>query len=448
MIPVLKKNILNLSNWRNYLSRLIGLEISTFSRYYDQVIQWIPLDNDASSIFEEIECSKKVTILKDNEFPDLRHQTYERSLIFLKGTLNHHHDIQGLFHSLKSKLSRNTRIVSVLYNSYYRWLYIFANKLGIRKGDAPFTFITHTDLVNLCKISGYELVKMRSVVFFPFKFFGIGFIINKIFPVIPFIKNFGLVSLIVLRPIIPEKEKPSLSVIIPARNEKGNIENALNRMPKFHGCKVEIIFVEGHSEDGTWDEILRVQETYSSQFIIKAYQQIGKGKADAVRLGFANARHDLLIILDADLTMPPERLELFYNAYTLGLADFINGNRLVYPMEDHAMRFLNRLGNAFFAKMLSYILGIKIGDSLCGTKLLTRQDYNRFIKWRADFGDFDPFGDFELLFPVAVLSLGIVDIPIRYMNRAYGSTNIKRFHHGMMLLKMLWIGFYRIGMGR
>src|SRR4030095_10294399 len=158
----------------------------------------------------------------------------------------------------------------------------------------------------------------------------------------------------------------------------------------------------------------------------KAFQQTGKGKADAVRLGFRNASGDVLTILDADLTMPPELLGRFFDAYCSGYADFVNGTRLVYPMEGEAMRPINWLGNVFFAKALSSVLQSRVGDSLCGTKLLARHDYERLERWPNDFGDLDPFGDFELLFPAAVLGLGIIDIPIRYRTRTYGSTNIHR----------------------
>lgn len=243
------------------------------------------------------------------------------------------------------------------------------------------------------------------------------------------------------------KKNYSITVVIPARNEKGNIENALKRMPQFKG-DLEIIFVEGHSNDGTWEEIQRVVRQYGDKFNLKALRQTGKGKSDAVRLGFAHATCDLLTILDADLTMPPELLGRFYNAYNSGLADFVNGTRLVYPMEGEAMRPLNRLGNIFFAKALSWVLGVRLGDSLCGTKLLARHDYARMIAWRGDFGDVDPFGDFELLFPAATLALGIVDIPVRYRARTYGSTNISRFRHGFILLKMTLIGFFKIRLGK
>jgi len=197
----------------------------------------------------------------------------------------------------------------------------------------------------------------------------------------------------------------------------------------------------------SWEEIQRVATIYKNRFRIQTFQQIGKGKGDAVRLGFANASEPLLAILDADLTMPPEMLHRFYDAYCAGFGDFVNGSRLVYPMEGEAMRFLNRLGNIFFAKTLSWVLGAPLGDSLCGTKLLARHDYERMIRWRQDFGDFDPFGDFELLFPAAIFGLGIVDIPVRYLARTYGATNIHRFRHGFQLLRMTLIGFVRIKLG-
>jgi glycosyltransferase involved in cell wall biosynthesis len=275
--------------------------------------------------------------------------------------------------------------------------------------------------------------------------FGLGSLVNRVLPLIPLIRWLGLTFVATLRPVIAGAPI-GLSCVIPARNERGNIEGALQRFPDL-GCPIEVIFVEGHSTDGTWDEIQRVARVYQDRFRIQTLQQTGKGKADAVRLGFERATLPLLTILDADLTMPPEMLGRFYEAYCQGRGDFVNGSRLVYPMEGDAMRFLNRLGNIFFAKSLSWILDARLGDSLCGTKLLTRHDYRRFIAWRRDFGDFDPFGDFELLFPAAILGLGMVDIPVRYRARQYGSTNISRFRHGLQLLRMTSLGFFRIKLG-
>jgi glycosyltransferase involved in cell wall biosynthesis len=260
------------------------------------------------------------------------------------------------------------------------------------------------------------------------------------------VRRLSLAWVVVLRPIKAEEKSPSLSIIIPTRNEKGNIEELLLRLPALD-ANSEVIFVEGHSTDGTWEEIQRVAAIHSEKYKIHTLRQTGEGKADAVRLGIARATGDLITILDADLTMPPEMLGRFYDAWREGRADFINGNRLMYPMEDRAMRFLNRLGNVFFAKALSFVLDTPIGDSLCGTKLFSRRDYERFTKWRETFGDVDPFGDFELLFPACALGVGLIEVPIRYRSRRYGTTNIHRFYHGWILLRMTILGFLRLRCG-
>jgi hypothetical protein len=248
----------------------------------------------------------------------------------------------------------------------------------------------------------------------PFKLFGLGALINRVLAGISIVRNLALVSVLVLRPVKRSEQLPSLSILIPARDERDNIEAALGRLPDFGGAEIEIIFVEGHSTDGTWEEIQRVIEAWKGRFDCVAFQQTGVGKADAVRLGLGKATKELVAILDADLTMPPEYLSRYYDAYCRGLADFINGSRLVYPVQGDAMRPLNRLGNVFFAKALSLILDIPISDALCGTKLLSRRDCERFVQWRRDFGEFDPFGDFELLFPAATMALGSVDIAVRW----------------------------------
>jgi len=387
------------------------------------------------------------TIISDDEFIDISDEYEKKTVVLINGSINHDYDIQGLLLNLHAKISRTCRVVIVAYNPYVSWLYLLANKLNLRRGELPTTFVTRVDLENIAKISGFSITRTRHAVYCPWRLFGLGNLINRLSPCIPLVRWFGLTYTTVLRPEIRETvRKPSLTCVIPARNERGNIENAISRFPKLD-CDFEIIFVEGHSSDETWEEIVRVKNKYQKEFNIRAFQQKGKGKSDAVRLGFSEATKDLLTILDADLTMPPEMLGRFYNAYCEGYGDFVNGTRLVYPMEGDAMRFLNRLGNVFFAKMLSWVLGERIGDSLCGTKLVARHDYQRMVNWRADFGDFDPFGDFELLFPAAIMGLGIVDVPIRYLDRTYGSTNISRFRHGLMLLKMTAIGFFKLKLG-
>ena len=433
------------SRWKKYVNAFLAGELSALTRYYDRLIQWLPRADDNGALLAAMDAPVKETIGRDESFPDLTGESDKRTAILVNGTFNHEFDIQGLLSQLKPKLSRTSRVIAVLYNPYLRSLYSLANRLRIRKGELPSTFVTQVDLQNIVKVAGFEIVRSRLAVYCPWKMLGLGNAINRVLPLVPLVRWFCLTYIVVLRPL-GRQTRPGISCVIPARNERGNIENALKRFPDL-GCETEIVFVEGHSSDGTWEEIQRVAALYGDRFRIQAVRQTGKGKADAVRLGFAHATQPLLVILDADLTMPPEMLGRFYEVYCQGFGDFINGSRLVYPMEGDAMRFLNRLGNIFFAKMLSGILDVRIGDSLCGTKLVTRADYQRMEAWRRDFGDFDPFGDFELLYPAAVLGLGIIDIPIRYMARTYGETNIQRFRHGLLLLKMTWIGLIRIKLG-
>ncbi len=437
-------------SWRRYVNSILAEEISTFTRYFDALLQWSPRESDSGVLFEAIESPRKSVVHLETELAEEMRTIAPqgRAAVVLNGNLNHDLDIEKTLANLRPHINRESRLVLVVYNPYLRFLYRLANSFGLRSGEAPCTFVTENDVQSLAKLGGFEVVRCRLAGYCPWRLGGVGDLINKIMPVLPLIRWTALAEIITLRPIVAEEGAPSLSVVIPARNERGNIENALLRLPELPGGgKLEVIFVEGHSNDGTWEEIQRVIPLYAQRFPIYAYQQTGKGKSDAVRLGFSKASHDLLVILDADLTMPPELLVRFYAAWRKGLGDFINGNRLAYPMEGEAMRPLNHLGNLFFAKAVSYVLGARLGDTLCGTKLMTRRDYARMTAWRKDFGDFDPFGDFEMLFPAALFALGIVDVPIRYRDRTYGSTNISRFRHGWMLLKMTMLGFFRAKLG-
>jgi glycosyltransferase involved in cell wall biosynthesis len=260
------------------------------------------------------------------------------------------------------------------------------------------------------------------------------FLNRWIAPLLPF---FCLSHIAIFRKAGAPPKQPSVSIIIPARNEAGNIAAAVQRIPSFAG-DIELIFIEGHSKDDTWEQIQKVQKDHPDKKILIA-RQTGRGKGDAVRLGFSMATGDILMILDADLTMPPEDLPKFYNAVASGHCDFANGCRLVYPMEKEAMQFLNLCANKLFGILFSWLLGQHVKDTLCGTKVLTRSNYEALAANRAYFGDFDPFGDFDLLFGADKLNLKIRDIPVRYRERTYGSTNIQRFRHGILLFRM--VGF-------
>jgi hypothetical protein len=369
-------------------------------------------------------------------------------LVILEGVINYDNNIQKTLEELQQKLNRHGRIAVVLFNSYLKIFYQIANFLGLRKNPLPSVFLTKLNLENIAKLAGYELVFLRPCIYFPFYVPLFSSLINGLLPTLSFLKNFSFVQIAVLRPIKKEISPPSLSIIIPARNEKGNIKNTLAPLENLPTSDIEVIFVEGNSTDGTYEEIENLLRNYNGKYSLKLFKQNAKGKKDAVDVGFSKSTKDLVTILDADLTMPPEFLLQFYKAYCDGLGDFINGNRLFYPMEDEAMKPLNFLGNIFFAKALSYVLREDLSDSLCGTKLFSNHHLKMIKQWNMDFGEFDPFGDFEMIFPASILGLGIINVPIPYRNRVYGTTNIQRFYHGFMLFKMTLIGYLNVRIGK
>lgn len=426
----------------------IAREISRITRYADRLVQLDALNGDEGLLLGEIRAPTKSTLRSSDLGQQLPRDAGDRAVFLLNGNFNASLDIQTMLETCGAHLSRSDRVVVVVYNHYLAWAYRLADRMGFRNGPPCTTFVTRTNLGQLAKLSGFEVVRLRPAVYLPWHFFGIGTVVNAVMPAIPGLRWLSLVAVVVLRPVKQSTQAPSVTVVIPARNERGNIESALQRLPDL-GPSTEVIFVEGHSNDGTWEEIRRVTSLWDGRgdMRVRAFQQTGRGKVDAVRLGFSKASGDVLTILDADLTMPPELLPRFLEAYCRGLGDFVNGTRLVYPMEGEAMRFLNRLGNVFFAKLVSWATEVPLADTLCGTKLLARRDYERCVRWRADFGDFDPFGDFELLFPAGVLGLGLVDIPVAYKSRTYGTTNIHRFRDGFRLLRMVFIGVFRLRMG-
>ena len=343
-------------------------------------------------------------------------------------------DIQKSFAELKKVCHKNTRIIISSYNILWEPILKLSEFLGLKSKQPIQNWLTINDIINLMLLEGFEVIKKERKIILPKNIPIFSFIFNNLFANIPIINKLDLVNFIIARPIEPDTNIYSVSVLVPARNEKGNIENAILRTPKF-GKSIEFIFVEGHSQDNTWDEILSIKKKYKDLNIV-ALKQSGKGKGNAVREGFEIATGDILMILDADLTTPPEELPKFYNALATNKGEFINGCRLVYPVEKQAMRFLNIIGNQFFGTFLSFILGQKLKDTLCGTKVLFRKDYEKIKANRAYFGDFDPFGDFDLLFGATKQNLKIVEIIVRYKDRQYGSTQISRFKHGFRLLKM------------
>lgn len=354
-------------------------------------------------------------------------------------------DIQRVLERLRAAAHPRTRLHLTSLNTLWLGPLRAATKLGAVMPQPPSAWLTHGDLMNLLELAGWEVVRFERIQLFPFNVPLVSGLLNRAVVRLPFLRHFGITVALTARPRVAPRidGEISCSVIVPARNEAGNIRAALERIPVL-GRRTEVIFVEGHSKDDTWAAIQRECAAYRGPHAVRFLQQPGKGKWDAVHAGFAVARGDVLVIQDADLTAPPEDLPKFYAAVASGAAEFANGSRLVYPMEDRAMRFLNFLGNKFFALSLSFVLGQPVKDSLCGTKMLLRSDYERVLRRIAPFGDFDPFGDFNLLFGSALLDLRIRDVPVRYKDRTYGETNISRFRHGALLFRMTWFGLWRL----
>ncbi|MGM0375818.1 MAG: glycosyltransferase [Bacteroidota bacterium] len=349
-------------------------------------------------------------------------------------------DVEAAFRELNKIVHPGSRIIVTYYSRLWEPILRLAEWTGLKRKTPLQNWLSTNDLKNLLYLAGFETYRVNKNLLLPIRIPGLSWFFNHILSRLPLIRHFSLNSYIFARPAPAhqkpgENDKKSTSVIIPARNEAGNIEEAVRRMPDF-GNHVEIIFVEGNSSDQTWETIEQVREKYHEKYDIKALRQPGKGKGDAVRAGFEAASGDVLMILDADLTVPPEYLPRFYDALTRYKGDFINGVRLVYPMEKNAMRPLNTIGNYFFSILFSWLLEQPVKDTLCGTKVMFRHDYHRLAKNRPFFGEFDPFGDFDLLFGAFKLNLKIIDLPVRYRERKYGSTNISRFSHGLILLKM------------
>jgi SAM-dependent methyltransferase len=357
-------------------------------------------------------------------------------IILLSDTIGFVDDGEELFNCLRRFAGPHTRLIVSYHAPGWEPILAAAEALGLKMPAGLQNWLSPDDIVNLMDLAGWQEIKREQRQLSPLSLLGLGGAINRWIAPLPLIRRLCLREYLVARPAPqPSAQPPSVTVLIPCRNEKGNIAPAIHRLPRF-ADDMEVIFVEGHSRDGTYEECERVRDAHP-EWDIKVMRQPGKGKGDAVRAGFAAARCDVLMILDADLTVPPEALPKFYHAIRSGKGEFVNGTRLVYPMEDNAMRFLNYLANRSFARIFSFLLNTRFTDTLCGTKVLWRRHYDMIVKNRGYFGDFDPFGDFDLIFGAAKLNLKIIETPIRYADRTYGETQISRFRHGALLARMV-----------
>ncbi len=426
-----------------YFYKTLFRYLSVYIRPTDKVAEIDPRSGILSDLFKNIKFyffNPNLTNNKSKEdlFQDLESiRKYEPDYILLVGNIHYERDIQATFKKLHQVCSSHTRLVVIHYSSLWKPMIRLATILGLRRKTPEQNWITREDIAGIAYMADFEPVIEDGKIIIPVYIPIISNLINRYIAPLPFFRLFCMVNIFVARPIFNAKPKElSVSIIVPARNEEGNIEDIVKRIPKM-GANDELIFIEGNSTDKTWQKIEEIYIKYKGQKNIIIAKQEGKGKGDAVRKGFAMASKDILMILDADMTVPPESLPLFYEAIRSDKGEFINGSRLVYPMENKAMRLLNMIVNKFFAVAFSYVMGQKLKDTLCGTKVITKENYLKISFNRSYFGDFDPFGDFDLIFGAARLCLKIREIPVRYTGRTYGVTNINRWRDGSLLLKML-----------
>jgi len=409
---------------RRYFYKSLAAYLALYIRPQDEVVEIGPLSESLGRQFIKYRAVSSVEDLKTIDEP-------ARDYVILNGTIHYERDIQELLNRLRECLDGSARVLFVYYSMLWKPLALLASKLGVRSRTPEQNWIAHEDLENLCHLAGLEIIRRDVKVLCPIPIPLLANFLNRYVAPLPFFRLFTMLNIVIARPVKSASAiRPSVSIVVPARNEAGNIDDILTRCPVM-GPEDEIIFVEGNSTDDTWPRIQRAVSEYKGSHRLVAAQQKGEGKGDAVRLGFDMATNDILMILDADLTTPPEELPKFYNAIVENKAEFVNGSRLVYPMEKQAMRFFNILANKLFAIAFSFVLGQRFKDTLCGTKVLTRAHYQRLAATREFFGDFD------LLFGAARLGLKIVEIPVHYRERTYGTTNIQRWRHGLILLRML-----------
>ncbi len=361
----------------------------------------------------------------------------EFELVVLSDVIGFLDDVWAGLRSLRKVMGPRSRLLVTYHNFLWEPVLQLGASLGLKMPESEQNWLSRGDIANLLALAGFDVVHAGSSTLLPIDVPVVSHLANRLLARLPVVEHLALVEYLVARPATPvaPSEPLTCSVVVPCRNERGNIADVFSRTPEL-GAGTELIFVDGSSTDGTVEEIEKRLEFRPAKLVL---QGDGKGKGDAVRKGFAAATGDVLFILDADLTVPPEDLPKFYAAIAEGHGELVNGSRLVYPMESGAMRLLNMLGNKFFSLAFTHLLGVQVKDTLCGTKVLRREDYQKIAAGRAFFGDFDPFGDFDLLFGAARCVLKMVEVPVRYRARTYGDTKIDRFRHGWLLLKMTWV---------
>jgi SAM-dependent methyltransferase len=354
-------------------------------------------------------------------------------------------DILRAFERLREHCTSDTRLVVINYNQLWQPVLELASKVGLRSVFVEPNWVTNQDVHGFLKLAGFRQVRMHHLILFPKWIPLLSSLLNDFFGRLPGLRRLCLMQITVARPLpeLANERDVTVSIVVPCRNEVGNIQAAAERIPRM-GKNTEILFCDDKSTDGTAAEIVRIQQLYPEKQI-RLIAGPGICKAENVWTGFRAASGDVLMILDADLSVMPEELPMFLRALVSGEGEFVNGSRLVYPPQRYAMKFSNMIGNKLFSFAFSFLLDQRIKDTLCGTKVLWRKGWVRVEKNLGHWGIKDLWGDYELLFGATKLHLEIVEVPVHYQERIYGVTKMSKvFSNGLRMLGICWHAWRRL----
>lgn len=372
------------------------------------------------------------TYVTDNVEELTARGTYD--YVLLLDTIHYLSDVGSALRSIRNQLCHErTRIVITHYNFLWAPVFLLGQFLGWKTKFPEQNWLSRSAILNLLHIEGFEAVQVGERVICPLSIPFVEPLCNRILASLPILRALCLVRVIVARPVWPERHEYTVTVLSAVRNEKGNIQRIVESMPAM-GRSTELLFVEGHSTDGTWEEIQRVLASYSGVLRIRALKQDGVGKANALHSGAAASSGEMIVVYDGDYTVDPQELPQLYEVLADGRCEFVNASRLVYPMQQGAMRLLNLFGNALFSMMFSWLFQQKLVDTLSPVKAFFRRDYRRMDT------RFDPFGDFDFFLGAARQQLLMREVPVHYLSRVYGTTKLRPFHHGWILLRLWWRG--------
>jgi hypothetical protein len=404
-------------------------------RYSDSRKSWIHIINKNNNYTNLTNYPNNFIEINNNvdfesDFSKIEKKLYD--FVVVTDILELTDDIYKFLKKLNSLLKDDGKLLITTVNPKWNLIMLLLEFFKLKKPSPPRSYLQNKKIDSIAKSSGFEVVLNYGRQVFPFKLFGLGSFINLILEILFLRFNLGINNYLILNKNSQSDTEFSKTIIIPAKNEELNLVPLFNRIPKFES-EYEIIFICGESKDNTLDVAFNIQKN-NPDINIKVLKQASKGKGPGVLEAFKETSNDLIAILDSDISVEPETLIDFFEIVENRNADFVNGTRFVYKMEEGAMRKLNNLGNIFFQFIISIVISNKLTDSLCGTKVFKRELIENLYKWKELLKINDPFGDFDLIFSAAYSGNKIVEYPVHYKSRVYGSTQISRFRDGFKLL--------------